>query len=1066
MERLNFIKCNTLILFLFFTQVTFCQLSNFTLTVTKTDETCTANGALAFSVSNTIAGASILYTIFKSPNFSVPISVQSTNSLSGLTSGTYRVVATQLSGNQSGIQQQDITIQNQIIPLTYQVVGSNEICGNDGKITITITSGTAVNYELFAGPVIRPLQSSNVFANLPQGQYSIRVFDGCNEGVVQNFQIQKTIPNIEFTSFNFSLLDCNTILMESVIVKGTNSLLNDIVYPLHIEYTLFSPAGVSSTITQVLSQGNPSQQIAVQFPLYYQQNYLFNIKITDGCGNIFTKNNNLIHPEMSLGIGELHNGCALDLLVQPNFFIPPFTVSFLSAPPGFIPSNFNNIHPGPFTQSPAVYTTGYPPGSYTIQVTDACGHIATAQYTTQVPQPFFNINCENGCQIGEGSVWLNSPFFPYANVIITGAPSSYQNTLPQDVSYNIHNGDFYMNLLPAGTYTFQITHLCGEISSVNVTIQGYNVFDNGVQIIKNCNSFDISLNHQDNTLGTHFELQKWDSVSNQWIAVSNGFLLNNLTNLNFNYSGQFQIVKSFYVFPNGNSFVNGSILCKDVIYTFEYYGVPKINTIYSFACSNGNYDVLVDAVGSQPLSYNITTKNGLPFIVNNGNSNIFIGLEPGTYNFQVIDNCNNILNSVFQIPRSFDMSIKAENLCDGQLATLTAPSFGLLNYQWWKDNDTSTILSTTNILSFSPFSLINNSGTYHVRIRYLTNPNSCIDYTLDYVISPVFINPFAGIGTTVSYCGNKGVLDLFALLTGNYDTNGVWTETTNSGFLNANYWNSNLIYQGIYQFKYSVTKCSVVDQAIVNINIYNIPEKPDTNGIINSCEGNDVQLNANAEMPYAYSWTGPNNFVSTTQNPILTNATTINNGTYTVVANNGHCLSPEAEVILTINDVPNFTLNAKCNGASYMITATPLNNSFDVNTVSYSWTGSNGFTSSVNPVDITHLSPGTYTLTVTDGNGCDGIENIDISSTICEIPNAITPNNDGLNDSFNLSGLNVLKLEIYSRWGRKVYEKNGYIDEWHGQNSEGGILPDSTYYYIIELNTNEMKTGWIFLSKG
>ena len=128
---------------LFFTQFVQGQLSNFTLNVTKTDQTCTANGTLSFTVLNATAGSVILYSIYLLPNVTTPISVQSATTITGLTAGSYRVIATQSLGS---TQQQDITIINSIVPLTYQLTSTNEICGNDGTITVSVTTGTAVNY--------------------------------------------------------------------------------------------------------------------------------------------------------------------------------------------------------------------------------------------------------------------------------------------------------------------------------------------------------------------------------------------------------------------------------------------------------------------------------------------------------------------------------------------------------------------------------------------------------------------------------------------------------------------------------------------------------------------------------------------------------------------------------------------------------------------------------------------------------------------------------------------------------------------------------------------------------
>ncbi len=69
----------------------------------------------------------------------------------------------------------------------------------------------------------------------------------------------------------------------------------------------------------------------------------------------------------------------------------------------------------------------------------------------------------------------------------------------------------------------------------------------------------------------------------------------------------------------------------------------------------------------------------------------------------------------------------------------------------------------------------------------------------------------------------------------------------------------------------------------------------------------------------------------------------------------------------------------------------------------------------------------------------------------CEInaPNIITPNGDGFNDILkftNLEYYNGSKLQIYNRWGRKVYSDNDYRNNW-----DGGNLSDGIYYYILTL---------------
>lgn len=75
-----------------------------------------------------------------------------------------------------------------------------------------------------------------------------------------------------------------------------------------------------------------------------------------------------------------------------------------------------------------------------------------------------------------------------------------------------------------------------------------------------------------------------------------------------------------------------------------------------------------------------------------------------------------------------------------------------------------------------------------------------------------------------------------------------------------------------------------------------------------------------------------------------------------------------------------------------------------------------------------------------------------------ELPNAITPNGDGLNDAlvFDQLLLNPDKfpdneLIIFNRWGDIVFKAKPYTNDWRGVNMSGEDLPDGTYYYILRL---------------
>ncbi|MEZ4949505.1 MAG: gliding motility-associated C-terminal domain-containing protein [Saprospiraceae bacterium] len=77
-------------------------------------------------------------------------------------------------------------------------------------------------------------------------------------------------------------------------------------------------------------------------------------------------------------------------------------------------------------------------------------------------------------------------------------------------------------------------------------------------------------------------------------------------------------------------------------------------------------------------------------------------------------------------------------------------------------------------------------------------------------------------------------------------------------------------------------------------------------------------------------------------------------------------------------------------------------------------------------------------------------------------PNAITPNEDGLNDALIFDILDEFpeefernEITIFNRWGDVVYQAKPYLNDWKGTNQNGKPLPQATYYYILRLNVSE-----------
>jgi gliding motility-associated-like protein len=111
----------------------------------------------------------------------------------------------------------------------------------------------------------------------------------------------------------------------------------------------------------------------------------------------------------------------------------------------------------------------------------------------------------------------------------------------------------------------------------------------------------------------------------------------------------------------------------------------------------------------------------------------------------------------------------------------------------------------------------------------------------------------------------------------------------------------------------------------------------------------------------------------------------------------------------------------------------------------------------------------TYTLTVTSTGGCASSDQVKINVLKGpEIPNTFTPNNDHINDFWEIKYLETYpnnRVQVFTRSGQLVFESRGYRRPWDG-NMNGKSLPVDTYYYIIEPgNGRKPLTGYVTIIK-
>ncbi|MCB9198522.1 MAG: gliding motility-associated C-terminal domain-containing protein [Flavobacteriales bacterium] len=184
--------------------------------------------------------------------------------------------------------------------------------------------------------------------------------------------------------------------------------------------------------------------------------------------------------------------------------------------------------------------------------------------------------------------------------------------------------------------------------------------------------------------------------------------------------------------------------------------------------------------------------------------------------------------------------------------------------------------------------------------------------------------------------------------------------------------------------------------------------------------------------------------------------------TYTYTADNGCQNSVMTNIVVESTDLT-ATVNVDQLPCSQGGTTLSINAKGGNGFLSYSW--SNG---TYEPT-VQFASEGTYYCYIKDGEGCvaksDEVEVTDEMECI-EIPNTFTPNEDGINDTWNLdfTAYSDVNLIVFSKWGREVYATGDKEIHWDGLSPSGAKLPSGVYYYVLELNGGEIKqSGFITL---
>lgn len=221
------------------------------------------------------------------------------------------------------------------------------------------------------------------------------------------------------------------------------------------------------------------------------------------------------------------------------------------------------------------------------------------------------------------------------------------------------------------------------------------------------------------------------------------------------------------------------------------------------------------------------------------------------------------------------------------------------------------------------------------------------------------------------------------------------------------------------------------------------------------CAGQKVDMQAFGGAAQ-YVWKGDSSMSATTGARVAAypNQTT----TYTVQAQYADGCKPEKQIIVQIDRTyePLFDIvqsGEACNE--------PVKYEFQnltKNAVRYEWNVGNGaMLTSSNVRDKVYDQPGEYAVTLTAYNqaGCAlSVSRLLNAAPPLILPNVITPNGDGMNDTFVVPVQNS-SLQIVNRWGKEVLNAPNYQNTW------GKGIGNGTYFYEIVTPTGNRCKGWV-----
>ena len=957
--------------------------------------------------------------------------------LSGLPSGNWIINPGAITGNTTSTTISGLTSGSYTFTVT-NATGCESIASANVGINATLTVPGIPTIGTITQPTCTTATGSVVLNDLPLGNWTI------NPGAITGNTTSTTISGLSTGNYTYTVTNSDGCVSSASANVGINA------QPL----TPGAPLATATIQPTCLALGT----IEVTAPL--NTNYEYSIGGTYQANVSFS---NLAPNTYSVTVKDNLNGCVslpTSVVVDPIPTVATPTTATIVQPTCIV--NGSIVIATPLGTN-IEYSNG---GSYQSSVTFS--NLAPNTYSITAK------NTSNGCVSAPLLVVINPVPFATTPTFDAIAPVCFGTTISlPNPSTNGISGTWLPAFDPTTTTTYTFTPNPGQCSnngSIQVVITPIPVGTATPTTETICSLQSTGISLSSSISGTTFS---WTATSTDvsgansdsgnvisQILTATGTLVGNAVYTitpNYNGCSGNSIQVTVFVTPKPiltATATNTSICSGSAANIALTSSMP--NTVYSWNLVQTNVTGGLSDTGTS-ISQNLST-------ISNASGNAVYAITPS------VNGCPGattiVTITVNPIPVVTVNPALGQTICSGATTAISLSS-PVINttYDWsvTQTNLNGTFSSSGTTIAQTLFTVLPSTGT----AEYIITPTAqgCIGATASVVVN---VNPtpeFFGTPTQLPICsGDSTTIVLTPSLSG---TTFSWTVAQN-GVSGASIGIGNTIFQllettannagtATYTVTPSLNTCPG-SPIIIPVSVNPLPLPIINDGIICADAAGiplrtftlDSGLNT---IDYTFQWF----FNGVRQTGTSNTLEALEAGNYSVIATNflTGCISTEVLATVTAS-VPATSISA-VGTVAFDDNATITVTAIEPNPI-YEYALDYGALQSSNV--FTNVNPGDHLVTVTDSNGCS---NLSTTISVIGYPTYFTPNGDGINDFWNIIGLEnqpSSKIYIFDRYGKLIKQISSKSLGWDG-TFNSSLLPATDYWFTIEYIeplTTDLKT--------